>query len=199
MRVRHRRTAALTTAVLIAAGFTAAQETRTPRWTEAFAPARGAGQGRAAEPVHPSARSDGPTRSDSSDGPNRSDSSNRSGTAVLAGPAGPTGPAGPATCRIQVTGSHVIAYCHNPDPATDRVRLHVECARWWDIDADSAPADIPAAGYARIAERCWKEIASVWVSHEPVRSAPAPQASPGRVPETRAPVTRASAPPPAGS
>ncbi|WP_329458495.1 hypothetical protein [Streptomyces sp. NBC_01497] len=173
MRVRHRGTAALTTAVLIAAGFTAAQRAQTPERPEASAPGRGTGPGRAAEPVHPR------------------------GAAALTGPA-PGGPAGRgaragdrddrAACTTRVTGSHAVADCHNPDPATDRVRLHVECARWWDIDADSAPVDVPPAGYARLTERCWKEIASVWISHEPVPHAPAGHAPPGTAPLTRAPV-----------
>jgi hypothetical protein len=77
-----------------------------------------------------------------------------------------------AHCRTQVHGSHAVAYCHNPYPEPDRVRLHTECARWWDVDADSAPVDIPAAGYVQVASRCWKEIRSARISHEPVRPAP---------------------------
>lgn len=44
-----------------------------------------------------------------------------------------------ADCRTVIEGSRATAYCHNPYPSIDRVRLHVECERWWDIDADSAP------------------------------------------------------------
>ncbi|MFC9426951.1 hypothetical protein [Streptomyces sp. NPDC056987] len=71
-----------------------------------------------------------------------------------------------ATCRTEIRGSRALAYCHNPYPETDRVRLHVDCARWWDIDTVGAAVDIPAAGYVRLADRCWKEIRSVRVSHE---------------------------------
>ncbi|MCF3965516.1 hypothetical protein L1885_28555, partial [Streptomyces fuscigenes] len=109
-----------------------------------------------------------------------------------AAPAGPAARGDRATCRTRVTGSRAVADCHNPDPTTDRLRLHVECARWWDVDADSAPVDVPPAGYARLTERCWKEVASVWVTHEPVRR---PKARPA--PSAGAPVT--AAPVPAGS
>ncbi|MFE3830608.1 hypothetical protein [Streptomyces sp. NPDC059092] len=71
-----------------------------------------------------------------------------------------------ATCRTDIQGSRALAYCHNPYPETDRVQLHVDCARWWDIDAVGAPVEIRAAGYVRLADRCWKEIRSVRVSHE---------------------------------
>ncbi|MFE3326195.1 hypothetical protein [Streptomyces sp. NPDC059176] len=70
-----------------------------------------------------------------------------------------------ADCSVFVEGSRATAYCHNPYPDTDRVQLHVECARWWDVDADSKPVDVAATGRARLSERCWKEISSVWVSH----------------------------------
>ncbi|WP_443077135.1 hypothetical protein [Streptomyces sp. SP18CS02] len=73
-----------------------------------------------------------------------------------------------ASCRTSVQGSHVTAYCHNPFPATDRVQLHVECERWWDIDADSAPVDIGPTAYAELTQRCWKEVDSAWISHRPV-------------------------------
>jgi hypothetical protein len=71
-----------------------------------------------------------------------------------------------AECRTAVTGSHAVAYCHNPYVDTDRVRLHIECARWWDIDSDSSPAEAGPAMTVRLAGRCWKEIRSAWVSHE---------------------------------
>jgi hypothetical protein len=71
-----------------------------------------------------------------------------------------------ARCRTSVIGSHVVAYCHNPYVETDRVRLHIECARWWDIDSDSAPVDNGAATTVRLTGRCWKEIRSAWVSHQ---------------------------------
>ncbi|MFI1012079.1 hypothetical protein [Streptomyces sp. NPDC020965] len=73
-----------------------------------------------------------------------------------------------ADCRTEIEGSRATAYCHNPYPVTDRVRLHVECERWWDIDGDSAPADLDPAGYLALTDRCWKEIRAVWVSHQPV-------------------------------
>ncbi|MEV7683337.1 hypothetical protein AB0O64_33060 [Streptomyces sp. NPDC088341] len=75
-----------------------------------------------------------------------------------------------ATCRTTVEGSRATASCHNPYPETDRVRLHVECERWWDIDADSAAVEIAAARYAELAERCWMEIRQVWITHERVAS-----------------------------
>ncbi|MGW0997929.1 hypothetical protein [Streptomyces sp. NPDC002520] len=71
-----------------------------------------------------------------------------------------------AACRTAVNGSHVVAYCHNPYVDTDRVRLHIECARWWDIDTDSAPADTGPAMTVRLTGRCWKEVRSVWISHQ---------------------------------
>ncbi|MET7983194.1 hypothetical protein [Streptomyces sp. NPDC005281] len=71
-----------------------------------------------------------------------------------------------ADCRTTVTGSHAVAYCHNPYVGTDRVALHVECARWWDIDSDSAPVDVGPAMTVRLTGRCWKEIRRVWITHE---------------------------------
>lgn len=68
-----------------------------------------------------------------------------------------------------MTGSHVVAYCHNPYVDTDRVRLHIECARWWDIDTDSAPVDAGPALTVRLTGRCWKEVGSAWISHQKVR------------------------------
>ncbi|PNG22881.1 hypothetical protein [Streptomyces cahuitamycinicus] len=70
-----------------------------------------------------------------------------------------------AACRIRVTGSKVTAYCHNPYPETDRVSLHVECARWWDIDTDSSPVEAGPAQTVRLTGRCWKEVGDVWISH----------------------------------
>ncbi|MCL8016035.1 hypothetical protein [Streptomyces sp. AS02] len=70
-----------------------------------------------------------------------------------------------AECWIRLTGSHVTAYCHNPYPETDRVSLHVECARWWDIDSDGSWVDAGPAQTVRLTARCWKEVGSVWVSH----------------------------------
>ncbi|GAA4018862.1 MULTISPECIES: hypothetical protein [Streptomyces] len=70
-----------------------------------------------------------------------------------------------AECRSSVTGSHVIAYCHNPYPRPDRVSLHIECVRWWDVDSDGTPVEAGPAQTVRLAGRCWKEVRSVWVSH----------------------------------
>ncbi|MFI8516223.1 hypothetical protein ACIGEZ_00120 [Streptomyces sp. NPDC085481] len=72
-----------------------------------------------------------------------------------------------ASCRTVVEGSSVTAHCQNPFPRTDRVRLHVECARWWDLDSDSAPVDVGPADYAQVSGRCWKEVRSAWITHEP--------------------------------
>ncbi|MFE5488286.1 hypothetical protein [Streptomyces sp. NPDC056527] len=77
-----------------------------------------------------------------------------------------------ASCRTVVEGSRVTAYCHNPYPGTDRVRLHVECDRWWDVDTDSAPVDVEATAYVRLTGRCWKEVRSAWLTHQPVEPAP---------------------------
>ncbi|MEU8523740.1 hypothetical protein [Streptomyces sp. NBC_01216] len=77
-----------------------------------------------------------------------------------------------ASCRTVVQGSRVTAYCHNPYPDTDRVRLHVECARWWDVDTDSAPADVDPTAYVQVTGRCWKEVRTAWVTHQPAGPAP---------------------------
>ncbi|MEU9448609.1 hypothetical protein [Streptomyces sp. NPDC048277] len=73
-----------------------------------------------------------------------------------------------AECRTTVHGSHVVAYCHNPYVDTDRVRLHIECAEWWDIDTDGAPADTGPAMTVRLSGRCWKDVRAVWISHQKV-------------------------------
>lgn len=75
-----------------------------------------------------------------------------------------------ADCRTVLDGSTATAYCHNRYPGTDRVRLHVECDRWWDVDVDSAPVEVGPAGYVQLTDRCWKEIRAVWVSHHPLRN-----------------------------
>ncbi|WP_329624222.1 hypothetical protein OG357_30685 [Streptomyces sp. NBC_01255] len=79
-----------------------------------------------------------------------------------------------ASCRTVVQGSRVTAYCQNPYPGTDRVRLHVECERWWDVDTDSAPVDVGPADYAQVTGRCWKEVRSAWVTHQPAEPEPEP-------------------------
>ncbi|MGW0931291.1 hypothetical protein [Streptomyces sp. NPDC002644] len=72
-----------------------------------------------------------------------------------------------ADCAVRTTGSTVTALCHNPHSRTDRLRLHVECARWWDVDTDGAPVDAAPARGVELTGRCWKEVASAWVSHRP--------------------------------
>ncbi|WP_236245388.1 hypothetical protein [Streptomyces sp. CC210A] len=72
-----------------------------------------------------------------------------------------------ARCGTTVEGSRVTAHCHNPYPRTDRVQLHVECARWWDLDVDSAPVDVPPTAHVQLTERCWKEVRAVWLTHRP--------------------------------
>ncbi|GHD35267.1 hypothetical protein GCM10010313_82510 [Streptomyces violarus] len=70
-----------------------------------------------------------------------------------------------AACRVRVNDSRVTAFCHNPYPETDRVSLHIECARWWDIDTDSSPVEAGPAQTVRLKGRCWKEVGDAWVSH----------------------------------
>ncbi|MFE6063505.1 hypothetical protein [Streptomyces sp. NPDC056431] len=79
-----------------------------------------------------------------------------------------------ASCRTVVQGSTVTAHCQNPYPRADRVRLHVECERWWDIDSDSAPVEVGPADYGKITGRCWKEVRSAWITHQPADQAPDP-------------------------
>ncbi|TRV74486.1 hypothetical protein FKN01_24285 [Streptomyces sp. 130] len=83
---------------------------------------------------------------------------------AAAPPAPSPEPAG-SECRTSIEGSRVVAYCHNPYPSADRVQLHTECARWWDVDADSRPVPVPPGRTVRLADRCWKEVASAWVTH----------------------------------
>ena len=71
-----------------------------------------------------------------------------------------------AECRTSVSGSKVVAHCHNAYVDVDRVRLHIECARWWDLDTDSNPVDAGPAVTVRLTGRCWKEVRSAWVSHQ---------------------------------
>ncbi|WP_307804969.1 hypothetical protein [Streptomyces sp. VRA16 Mangrove soil] len=74
-----------------------------------------------------------------------------------------------AQCRTETDGSRVRAYCHNPYPGADAVALHIECARWWDIDTDTKPREVDPAETVRLDGRCWKDVARVWVSHRKVR------------------------------
>lgn len=71
-----------------------------------------------------------------------------------------------AACHSTVTGSQVVGYCFNPHAAVDHVRLHIECARWWDLDSDSAAVETGPARTVRLTGRCWKEVSSVWFSHQ---------------------------------
>ncbi|MFE2044796.1 hypothetical protein ACFXAZ_28530 [Streptomyces sp. NPDC059477] len=71
-----------------------------------------------------------------------------------------------AECRTSVDGSRVTAYCHNPYPETDRLRLHIECERWWDLDSDGEAADAGPATTVRLTGRCWKEVRAAWVTHQ---------------------------------
>ncbi|MFE2582196.1 hypothetical protein [Streptomyces sp. NPDC059378] len=80
-------------------------------------------------------------------------------------PPAPRQPFG-AECRITVDGSHVVAYCHNPYADIDRVALHVECDRWWDLDVDGPAIDTGPAMTVRLVGRCWMEVRSVWISHQ---------------------------------
>ncbi|GAA3795940.1 hypothetical protein [Streptomyces chiangmaiensis] len=70
-----------------------------------------------------------------------------------------------AECRVGVTGSDVVAYCHNPYPDTDHVSLHIECDRWWDLDTDTAPVEAGPAMTVRLSGRCWENVRSAWVGH----------------------------------
>ncbi|MEU5164545.1 hypothetical protein AB0G74_33665 [Streptomyces sp. NPDC020875] len=72
-----------------------------------------------------------------------------------------------AECRTETDGSYATAYCHNPYPVTDRVRLHIECDRWWDVDVDGPPVDIGPAQYVELTDRCWQRVRAVWVTHLP--------------------------------
>ncbi|MEU6314841.1 hypothetical protein [Streptomyces sp. NPDC047014] len=70
-----------------------------------------------------------------------------------------------ADCDTAIEGSQVTVHCHNAYPATDLVRLHIECDRWWDVDGDGAAVAVGPAGRAELTGRCWKEVRAAWVSH----------------------------------
>ncbi|MFI0979066.1 hypothetical protein ACH4SP_18945 [Streptomyces sp. NPDC021093] len=84
-----------------------------------------------------------------------------------------------STCRTAVERSRVVAYCHNPYPEVDLVRLHTECVRWWDIDADGGQVTVGPAETVRLSGRCWKEVAGAWVSHERAPDGPSDAPLPG--------------------
>ncbi|WP_443058468.1 hypothetical protein [Streptomyces sp. NBC_00442] len=92
----------------------------------------------------------------------------RAATAPEAVPATPAPEPFGAACRASVQGSHVVAYCHNPYPDTDRVALHTDCAMWWDLDADAAPVDVAPGQTVRLTDRCWKGVGAVWMTHQKV-------------------------------
>ncbi|MEU3607379.1 hypothetical protein AB0E83_18335 [Streptomyces sp. NPDC035033] len=83
-----------------------------------------------------------------------------------------------ASCHTVVEGTRVTAHCRNTYPRPDRIRLHVECDPWWDVDADSAPVDVLPADHATLTARCWKRVRAAWITHEPA-AAPAPSGRPG--------------------
>ncbi|WP_282698118.1 hypothetical protein [Streptomyces sp. CC208A] len=72
-----------------------------------------------------------------------------------------------AFCHTVVEGTRVTAHCRNPYPWTDRIRLHVECDPWWDLDTDTAPVAVLPADHATVTARCWKEVRAAWITHEP--------------------------------
>jgi len=71
-----------------------------------------------------------------------------------------------ASCFIRVEDSWVTAYCHNPYPDIDLVRLHVECAHWWDLDSDSRAVAAGPAQTVKLTGRCWQKVRSAWISHQ---------------------------------
>ncbi|EDY52221.1 Hypothetical protein SCLAV_1026 [Streptomyces clavuligerus] len=105
-----------------------------------------------------------------------------------------------AECWTEIEGSSASAHCHNPFPAIDRVRLHIECERWWDIDVDGPPADVHPADEVTLTDRCWKEIRAVWVSHQPLpgsaASSPVPSGPPVSFASSLAPSASSSLPAP---
>jgi hypothetical protein len=85
-------------------------------------------------------------------------------TASRAGETPDPQPSG-SDCRVTVTGSDVVAHCHNPYPDTDHVSLHIECGHWWDLDTDTAPVEAGPAMTVRLAGRCWESVRSAWITH----------------------------------
>ncbi|MFB7742696.1 MULTISPECIES: hypothetical protein [unclassified Streptomyces] len=93
----------------------------------------------------------------------------RAATAPEAPPAASAPEPFGAACHTSVHGSQVTAYCHNPYPDTDLVRLHTDCANWWDLDADAAAVGVGPGQTVRLTDRCWKDVRAVWVSHQKAR------------------------------
>ncbi|MGW1074230.1 hypothetical protein [Streptomyces sp. NPDC002537] len=85
---------------------------------------------------------------------------------VLAAPA-PDEPPLEAECSTRVQGSHATADCFNGNSTIDRVQLHIECARWWDPDMDTAPVAVTPASHVSLTQRCWLGIRHAWVTHDP--------------------------------
>ncbi|MEU9114246.1 hypothetical protein AB0D04_21285 [Streptomyces sp. NPDC048483] len=72
-----------------------------------------------------------------------------------------------AQCRTAVVGSTGTARCFNPNGTISRVRLHIECSRWYDPDVDTRAVPVGPAGQITVAGRCWQEIEDLWVSQDP--------------------------------
>jgi hypothetical protein len=68
------------------------------------------------------------------------------------------------TCHLAQGAASAVATCHNPDPTTGHVQLHVACARWWDPPTDSATVTVDPAQWVTVSGRCWKEIRTAWVT-----------------------------------
>ncbi|MEV6109423.1 hypothetical protein AB0M28_32655 [Streptomyces sp. NPDC051940] len=71
-----------------------------------------------------------------------------------------------AACGTLVEGSTARVTCFNPSPYADRIRLHVECADWWDPDVDTGALDLDPAEGGRLQAHCWFDVAEAWVTHE---------------------------------
>ncbi|MEU1312046.1 hypothetical protein ABZ419_24550 [Streptomyces cinnamoneus] len=72
-----------------------------------------------------------------------------------------------AECHTRVHGSRATTHCFNPNATTDRVQLHLVCARWWDPAMDTAPVTVGPAQHVSLTQRCWLEIRRAWVTHTP--------------------------------
>ncbi|MFJ9418596.1 hypothetical protein ACIRPT_31225 [Streptomyces sp. NPDC101227] len=71
-----------------------------------------------------------------------------------------------ARCRTAVVGSTGTARCFNPNGTLSRVRLHIECKRWYDPDVDTRAVPVGPARQITVAGRCWQEIQDLWVSQD---------------------------------